>query len=270
MAAITAAAIAGGAAVAGGVIASNGAKSAARTQAEAAGDATALQHEQYLQTRQDLAPARQTGNYAFQQMAHLLGLPGYDPNDTTFESQPAEQSPYTFGSFEDGSWGSGTGIGGEFLTGPAFGGIPDPEPTETEGVGRLDTSGDPYRGFRESPGYQFSMDQAMRGASAAASAGGYLGSGRAAKASAEYAQGLASQEYNNYWNQLASVAGTGQAATSQTANASFNFGQQAGNNAIRAGDARASGLVGSANAWSGAINGVAGSAAWYAGQHGGT
>lgn len=274
MAAITAAVVGGAAAIGGGLISSGGARDAAETQAEAAGDATALQHQQYLQTRADLAPARQTGNYAFQQMAHLLGLPQYDPSDTTFDSgaQQGQQQPqYSFGSFNEGggTFNPGTGIGGGIYQGAGFAGLPGgTQPAEEQsGIGRLETDpNDPYRGFRESPGYQFSLDQAQRGANAAASAGGFLGSGRAAKASAQYAQGLASQEYNNYFNQLAAVAGTGQAATSQTANAAISFGQQAGDNAIRAGDARASGLVGSSNAINGAVSGVAGAVGTYLGS----
>ena len=271
MAAITAAVVGGAAAVGGAVISSRASDRASDAQVESADAATQIQHEQYLQSRADLAPARQQGNYAFQQMSHLLGLPTYDANDQTFESGPQAQqqqqpaySGFPYGGFTAG--GLEPGFNFSLLAGGGEQPISQPVEETGDSVGRLDLDpNDPYRGFRESPNYRFNLDEGLRGVSAAASAGGFRGSGRALQESAQYASGLASNEYNNYFNQLAAVAGTGQAATTSTAQLGSNFATQAGNNAIRAGDARASGLVAQGNAINQGINGVAGAVGTYLG-----
>lgn len=127
---------------------------------------------------------------------------------------------------------------------------------------------DRYGGFYESPGYQFAHDQAMLGAERAASAGGYLPtsdggqSGRFSKEMARYSQGLASQEFANYYNRLAGLAGTGQTATTTTAQLGQNYAGMAGSNLIRAGDARASGIIGQSNAWGDTVGNLGTLAAW--------
>lgn len=55
--------------------------------------------------------------------------------------------------------------------------------------------------FQNSPGYQYAMDQAMSQVQGAASARGMLESGAVLRDMSRNAQGLASQEYNNWWNQ---------------------------------------------------------------------
>ncbi|MEE9534836.1 MAG: hypothetical protein V3W06_10460, partial [Acidimicrobiia bacterium] len=121
--------------------------------------------------------------------------------------------------------------------------------------------------FEADPGYAFRMKEGLAGVEAGAAARGGLLSGAAQKALQKYGQGLASQEYGNaygrftadqtnQYNRLAGLVNTGQGATNQTANAAANFGQQAGANAIGAGNALASGQIGGANALVGGINGA--------------
>ena len=69
------------------------------------------------------------------------------------------------------------------------------------------------QGFQESPGYQYVLDQALRGANRGANAQGLYGSGARANALTRTAAGLASQEYGNWYNRLAGLAGLGQTAT---------------------------------------------------------
>lgn len=69
------------------------------------------------------------------------------------------------------------------------------------------------QGFQESPGYQYVLDQALRGANRGANAQGLYGSGARANALTRTAAGLASQEYGNWYNRLAALAGIGQTAT---------------------------------------------------------
>jgi len=117
--------------------------------------------------------------------------------------------------------------------------------------------------FTRDPGYDFRQQQGQRGVEASAAARGGLLNGGTLKGLLRYNQDFASGEYQNAYNRwnndrtqrfnrLASLAGTGQTATRDVA----NMGQQvAGNiaqNQIGAGNARASGYVGQANAITGA------------------
>lgn len=67
--------------------------------------------------------------------------------------------------------------------------------------------------FTASPGYQWVLDQATRGVNRGANAQGLYGSGARANALTRTAAGLASQEYGNWYNRLAGLAGLGQTAT---------------------------------------------------------
>lgn len=70
--------------------------------------------------------------------------------------------------------------------------------------------------FQKSPGYQFRMDQGMRGMQYQQNAGGSLLGGGALKELSQYNQGLASDEFSNYINQLSDLSRSGQtAATNQ-------------------------------------------------------
>jgi len=72
-----------------------------------------------------------------------------------------------------------------------------------------------YDAYAESPGVAFARERGLRGIDrgAAAPGGNDLFSGNVDKARIGYSQGLALQDFNNYWNRLGSVAGTGLAAT---------------------------------------------------------
>lgn len=74
MALFTAAIVAAGA-IGGALIGSSASKSAASTQAEASYYAADLQQKQYEQTREDMAPWRETGEVALAELADLYGLP---------------------------------------------------------------------------------------------------------------------------------------------------------------------------------------------------
>jgi hypothetical protein len=122
------------------------------------------------------------------------------------------------------------------------------------------------------PGYQFGLDQGMKGLTNAAAARGGLLSGAALKASTRYAQDYASTKYGEAFsrdtinkNRLASLAGIGQTAVGQTTAAGSQVGAnvgagilatgaQIGQNALGAGNARASGYLANGNALTGALN----------------
>lgn len=118
--------------------------------------------------------------------------------------------------------------------------------------------------FQADPGYAFRMQQGQQALERSAAArGGALG-GATLKALARYGQDVGSQEYTNAYNRfnadrdrrfnrLSSLAGIGQTANSQVANAGMNYANNASQNMIGAGNAQAAGIMGGANALAGGI-----------------
>ena len=132
------------------------------------------------------------------------------------------------------------------------------------------------------PGYAFRQQQGEQGLQRLAAARGGLGSGGAMKDAMTFNQGLASQEFGNAFNRfqtnrantmgdytgafnrfqssnaaklnpLQSLMGSGQSSANQVGQAGANYATQAGSNMMGAGNARAAGMVGGANAMSNAI-----------------
>lgn len=112
--------------------------------------------------------------------------------------------------------------------------------------------------FENSPGYQHQLDEGNKAIERMAAARGLRLSGGTLKAGADYASGLAAQDYGNYFNRLAGIAGAGQTATGQQVSAGQSFANAYGNNALAAGQARASGYMNQANALNSTIGDVAG------------
>lgn len=129
------------------------------------------------------------------------------------------------------------------------------------------------------PGYNFRLKEGMKALDRQAASRGGLISGNALRAATRYGQEMGSQEYQSAYNRalteynarvqrsdtgynrLAGQAGIGQTATGQLAAAGQNLtgqsmntlgrlGQNIGENIVGAGNARASGYVGTANALS--------------------
>jgi len=137
------------------------------------------------------------------------------------------------------------------------------------------------------PGYQFALQQGLQGINNSAAARGTVMNPGTAKGLAQYAQGLASNTYqqtfnnqltayqqayqqfqqgqSNLYNRLAGIVGTGQTAANQIqagqmqgaglmANLYGNQSNQAANILGYQGNAAASGAINQANAWSGGLN----------------
>ena len=118
------------------------------------------------------------------------------------------------------------------------------------------------------PGYQFRLSEGLKAMERGAAARGGLMSGAALKAAQRYGQEYASGEYQNAFNRyqaerqarlgpLQSLAGVGQTATQALGSAAgqlgANLGQTYLTSGIQAGQARASGYLGGANALTGAL-----------------
>ena len=108
--------------------------------------------------------------------------------------------------------------------------------------------------FKESPGYEFTRKEGLRGIRNVLSSMGQVRSGRHIKAATRYAEGLASTEYDNFlsrWYQsltpYQSLAGLGQTSVAQTGAAGTQAGQGAAMSQLYGGDAAAAGWIGGAN-----------------------
>lgn len=205
--------------VVGGLIGSNAARKAAKGQEAASREATAEQRRQFDLTRADFAPFLQTGTSANARLAALLGIePG------------------------------GTGEG-ELL----------------RRITQADIEGDPVY----QSGLEFGAREGRDAINARAIAGGGYDSGATLKAltrfGTDYGSTKANESYNrfvndqtNIYNRLAGISGTGQVAANQIGAARSNMADQITDLTTGAGNARAAGIVGSANAWNRAIESGAG------------
>jgi hypothetical protein len=150
--------------------------------------------------------------------------------------------------------------------------------TQTELMRQLGLSGDAnsagygnllknfsQQDFQEDPGYGFRLKEGLKAIDRTAAARGNMISGAAMKAAERYGQDMASQEYQNAYNRynndrstnyqmLTGQQSVGQNASNAMNQASGQYAQNAGDAYMQAGNARASGYVGAANAWSGALN----------------
>lgn len=130
--------------------------------------------------------------------------------------------------------------------------------------------------FQADPGYQFRLNEGLDAVASSAGARHGMNSGAAMKALNRYGQDYASNEYGNVFarqygmfndrmNRLGQLAAGGQAAAGMQASASQNYAGNMGQNTMagsqaaaqgiaNAGNARAAGQVGVANAFGGAIN----------------
>jgi hypothetical protein len=86
--------------------------------------------------------------------------------------------------------------------------------------------------FQTSPGYQFQLQQGLRSVDAGAAAKGMLRSGATIKGEETYGQGLADQDFSNYYNRLMGISTLGETAAAggaTTANTAGALAQGAGN-----------------------------------------
>jgi hypothetical protein len=251
--------IAGVATVGGALLSSGAAKSAANTQAQAARDAQAAQERMFEKQIALQEPFRQGGLTAQNRLFTLLGL---NPN----AGQPAisgggapqtYQTPYGTFNLPAGGYGGGAPATN------AQGIVVDPNSPDFGKYARDFGMQD----FQQDPGYAFRLSEGQKAIERSAAARGGLQSGSALKAAARFGQDLGSQEYQNAFNRyqvnranqlnpLQSLMGAGQSAANTLTSAAGQQGQNQASNIYNAGQARASGYVGSANALSGALQGI--------------
>lgn len=124
------------------------------------------------------------------------------------------------------------------------------------GIIPTDPGVDQYAGFRDSPGYQYQLEEGVGALEKSQAAKGLLHSGQTLKGVLSYGQNLASQNYGDYANRLASVSGLGQTAAAQGAALGQAYSTNTGAAMQNAGAARASGYMGQAAAAQGGLQGI--------------
>lgn len=133
----------------------------------------------------------------------------------------------------------------------------DMKPWQVEGSAAIKSLGEMLRpGYDHtaSPGYQFRLQEGLRGVENSAAARGILQSGGTLKGINRYAEGMAAGDFTDQFNRTASVAGGGQQVNATLGQLGAQKSAGVSDLYTQSGNARASGYIGSANAW---INGIA-------------
>jgi hypothetical protein len=109
--------------------------------------------------------------------------------------------------------------------------------------------GGDYSAALSSPDYTARFAQGLQGLDRSAAARGSLMGGRHTADTIQYGQDRATEGLNNYWGRLTGVAGMGAGMTSNLGGAGLNAAGMMAQQGNIAGQARASGYTGAADAW---------------------
>lgn len=131
----------------------------------------------------------------------------------------------------------------------------DLAPFRQQGVNALNILADELLvPLEATPGFNFALEQGVRAIDQSSAARGKALSGQNIRAIQEFGTGLGQQFSGERLNRLASLAGVGQTATTNTGQFGSNAAANQGNALINAGEARASGFVGGSNAITDSLN----------------
>lgn len=281
---VAAAAIAAG----GAIISSDASRSAGNTQADASKQSALTQKQMFDQVNNQQAPYRSAGNAAVTQLRDFLGM-GI-PQATNPQSSAILRGNLAFdqqgnylGRFGHGDKGGGTleeiaPTWGVDQVVDETGKSQWSKPGLETSVQQTPNTGSFLHQFNAddlktnlAPNYDFMLKQGQGATSNLSNLAGGAFSGNTLKAINDYSQNYASnayqnafQNYNtnqtNIYNRLASIAGLGQTAGSNSATGASSFSGGIGDAISSAGTARAAGQVGSANALS---QGSSNAMGWY-------
>lgn len=277
-AALIAAGVGAAASIGGAALQSRAAGKAADAQAAAVGQGVNVTRQNFLDAMDLIEPQIRMGDRARNALAYELGIgerPFFSPADL---EDPAAPDPalsvvtvpggiqYETYSDRDNDLQRPIGfdvdkyaVGDQtFLTKEAADNHLAKLLAERDAAKAATPDGFAYKGFEATPGYSFQLAEGQKAIERSAAARGLSLSGATMKANQRYGQGLANQEYGNYLNRLASVAGAGQTATGQAF-----AGYQNNSNALSQlygaqGNAAASSYIGQANAWNSGIGNAMG------------
>lgn len=262
-----------GASVAGSAIQAGSAKKAAKSQAAAAGNQLDLQKAVYEDQKELFAPFVGAGTNALAAIQYELGL-GPKPSFGGTAPQITEIPGYADGNVNALGGGVVSGLDRSDRENARLNGTitrPTQPATRYSVNGQVfDTreaaqayadanpaGGTEYGGFKATPGYDFRVNEGQNAIDRAAALGGGLFSGQTVKDAVRFRDGIAADEYGNFYNRLAGLAGSGQNAAGMQGAAAQNYGNMGSNAFANIGNANAAGAIGAGNAWSNAIgNGI--------------
>lgn len=193
-------------------------KSASRASRRATDATIAEQARQYDQTRADFAPYRALGTAAIADINRLYGRTTSQP--LSYEEWSRGQPQATAGGY----WGRHIMPGAAGPTREGYDEYLANFESSATSTGRPDMSV-----FFNSPDYAFNLAEGQKAIDRSLAARGRALSGAGVRAGVRYASGLASGEFSNFYNRLASQAGLGQTATSNTAAAGMQAAGNIGN-----------------------------------------
>lgn len=260
----------GGAILGGSLLSGLASNSASKAQQAGTEQATAEQRRQYDTSRADMAPWRDAGKLSLSRLMELMGLgpqagavamtaPTRQQFTTTTPGTPGRYVQPNAGMsavYQGGSGGSSSFDQAGYDKAMQAYQSQNQSPSSDYGMLMKQFTG---QDLQNEPGYQFGLSEGEKGINRATAARGGYDSGATLKSLLRYNQDYAGTKYdqafnrdqivkNQMYNQLAGIAGTGQSATNQTAVLGANTANQIGQNYQNAGDARAAGYMGMANA----------------------
>lgn len=272
----TAALLLGGAAVGSAAISSGASRSAGSTVAGATDRAAVLQNQQFQQLLALQMPGYRRGEQASGAYMQALGLGGGPQQPQVQPQQPGGYQGQPGGVASGGySGGMGQGgasdmavqanqrlmTGGEDYAGPqvynggaAVPGGPQMTPGQPGQAGGNQGALDIYSQVRNTPGYQAQLDQGIKSIDRAAPLTGGMYSGRRMKALNDHGQNTFGSYYNDWMNRVGGVAGQGAQTAQNVGQAGMQNAASVGNLMMTGANARAQGSLGSAGAWSSALN----------------
>jgi hypothetical protein len=248
--------------VASAVVGSNAAKSAAKTSADATAESNKLSREVYAENKATLAPFVAQGGAATAYINQLLGI----QSAPVAQPQPAAAvSPV----MAPGT-ASRPDSYGDIVAGAIGRRLPSAQPAATATPGNTalapGAAANAFDAYRNSTGYDFRFNEGQRALNNGLAVRGASNSGAADKARIRYGQGIASSEFDNYYNRVAGQQGVGLSAASAQAGVANNYSAQVTqNNAVNASNQGNAAIAG-ANIAANAINGVTGTIGYIAGR----
>ena len=252
-----------------GLINSGAAQDASKAQQEAAKYAADLQYQMFGEANNLQEPFRQGGLWALNQLIGTEDSEGHwEYKDGTIAEEPEKKlSDYEVMKLSQKEKEAYLRKKAKMKMSDRAGQTPVwVEPT-TASTGLLQTGAPKldFNSFKDSPWYTLQRDEGIRALESSAAGRGMLQSGNTGKAlmdyGSDYAYGKAlevHQTQTNDWintqlNPLLSVLGSGQVATSQMSGNAMQTGTNLSNTALYGGEARASGYLGNASAWTSAL-----------------
>lgn len=200
------------------------------------------------------------GAYAANKQAGAAKKAGQLSNDATNRSIDEQQREYNQNREDQLPW-LNTGKSALSMLGGMYGLNPD-------GSGVSGQAPD-YSAFYQSPDYQFALQQGQQALDRSAAARGSLFSGGQNADTLKFGQGLASQQFGNFYNRLAGLAGIGQSSAQNLGAAGMGMANSIGNLNMQNAQNQMGSVYDKANAWSNFGNQLAGFGGQMAGRFGG-